>query len=162
MRGWSEPDPTLVQAQLFSRLPQSSFQIDMALVCSFIFIVSDICRTSQFLESGLTTWSCNNNLAYNTQQISCHSAHQVPRLIHWKSTTLVYLAIYSCYHQWFSCHRSYTCTCLDHKLQTTCGLTCMPMRTCKIFILLAAYCYSHQWIRQKVSWTSNYGSYQVP
>jgi len=37
-----------------------------------------------------------------------------------ESTTPVYLAIYGCCSQWFSCHRSYACTCLDHKLKL-CG-----------------------------------------
>ena len=39
------------------------------------------------------------------------------KLTLWESTTPVYLAIYGCCRQWCLCHRSYVCTCLDHKLQ---------------------------------------------
>jgi len=50
------------------------------------------------------------------------------RLTRWESTTLVYLAIYSCCIQQFSCHHSYACTCLDHKLWTTwVGAVCVSM-----------------------------------
>ena len=78
-------------------------------------------RTSWFLEAVVTTWS-TTTLASNTtnHEISCHSAHQVPCLILWESTTLVYLAIYDCCSQRFLCHNSYICTCLNHKLEL-CG-----------------------------------------
>ena len=33
-----------------------------------------------------------------------------------ESTTPVYLAIYGCCRQWFMCHFSYVCICLDHEL----------------------------------------------
>ena len=61
-------------------------------------------------------------LAYNTtnHKISCHSACQMPCLMFWESTTPVYLVIYVCCNQRMLCHRSYACTCLDHKLEL-CG-----------------------------------------
>ena len=58
-------------------------------------------------------------LTYNTQEITCQSAHQVSGLTLWESTTPVYLMIYGCCSQWFMCHHSYICTCLDHKLWMT-------------------------------------------
>ena len=78
-------------------------------------------RTSRFPEAVATTRT-TMTLAYNTttHEISCHSAHQVPYLMLLESTTLVYLAIYSCCSQRFLCHGSYTCTCLDHELKL-CG-----------------------------------------
>ena len=36
----------------------------------------------------------------------------------WESATPVYLAIYGCCSQWFLCHHSYACACLDHELRT--------------------------------------------
>ena len=44
----------------------------------------------------------------------------MPCLMFWESTTPVYLVIYVCCNQRMLCHRSYACTCLDHKLEL-CG-----------------------------------------
>ena len=78
-------------------------------------------RTSRFIEAVAITRT-TTTLAYNTKnhEISCNSARQVPCLMFWESTTLVYLAIYGCCSQRFLCHRSYACTCLDHELEL-CG-----------------------------------------
>ena len=70
-------------------------------------------------------------LAYNTtQEISCHSARQVPYLMLLQSTTPVYLAIYGCFSQRFLCHRSYACTCLNHELSGRIALRCDKYQFC--------------------------------
>ena len=71
-------------------------------------------RTSQFLEAVVTTRT-TTTLAYNTTN------HEI-------STTPVYLVIYGCCSQQFLCHRSYTCTCLNHELELCGRIPCMPTR----------------------------------
>ena len=65
----------------------------------------------------VTTWTTTQ--AFNTQQIMKFLAIQPIwcRVWNWESTTPVYLVIYGCYRQWFMCHFSYVCTCLDHELE---------------------------------------------
>ena len=93
--------PTYVQAQAFSRLPQSffsgryGFSVLPLSLQSVIYSCNWPHRTSGFLESMPTV-----TLAYNTQQVTI-IARQVPCPTHWESTTLVYLTIYGCCSQRF-------------------------------------------------------------
>ena len=85
------PTHVHIQTQVFSRLPQSSFWINMALVCCLRWSVIYCCphRTSQFLELVSTTQS-TASLTFNTQQITtflaikpvrCHVCH-IENLLH--------------------------------------------------------------------------------
>ena len=77
-------------------------------------------RTSQFLESVATTWTMT--LAYSTEEIMNYLpiCQSVPCLYMslWESSSPVYLVTYGCCSQLFLCHRTCTCTCLNHKVWT--------------------------------------------
>ena len=115
MQGWTKLGTHAHSST--SVLLQSSFQVNVALVHLSLQSAIYSCprRPSWFLESVATTRT-TTTLAYNTQ-VSCHSAHLVPCLTPWESTTPVYLAIYGCCRQQFLCHHSYTCISLVPRLR---------------------------------------------
>jgi len=103
-RGGLSWAPTHVQAHAFSRLLQSSFQINMALVLplslqSAIYSCPRI--TSRFFESVVT--ASIMMLAYNTQEIMKLLVSEPVRchVWHWEFATPVYVAIYCCCRQQF-------------------------------------------------------------
>ena len=77
-------------------------------------------RTSEFLESVVTTRTITT-LAYSKQQITKFLIIQLVRCPVWHSENLLHHSIYGHCSQWFLCHRSYTCTCLEHELWTMCA-----------------------------------------
>ena len=74
-----------VHTQTFSRLPQSSFQVNMALVCFCSQHCIDVCVELFPFSQSETTTQTTMTLAYNTQQITKFLAIQPVRCRVWHS-----------------------------------------------------------------------------